>query len=135
MTPPGGGEAGMEIREGMSTDVVTVTPQRTLREAARFMADRNCGSVVVMDPEQPGPGIFTERDLLHSVAAGESPDQEVIADHLTARSTFAEPNWPLERAARAMIRGGFRHLVVMDGGEPVGVLSMRDIVRRWAEEK
>jgi CBS domain-containing protein len=123
----------MEVREAMSRDVVTVTPQRTLSEAASRMAERNCGSVVVMDPEQPGPGIFTERDLVKAVGSGRSADQEVIADHLTARGTFAAPDWPLERAAQEMIEGGFRHLVVMEGGEPVGVLSMRDIVRSWTE--
>ena len=124
----------MQIREAMTTDVVTVTPQRTLKEAVGYMADRNCGSVVVMDPESPGPGIFTERDLVRAVAAGQSPSQEVVADHLTEKGTFAAPDWPLERAAQAMIRGGFRHLVVMDEDEPVGVVSMRDIVRKWADQ-
>jgi CBS domain-containing protein len=47
--------------------------------------------------------------------------------------TFAAPDWSLERAAEAMVRGGFRHLVVVDGGETVGVLSMRDIVRCWTD--
>src|SRR4051794_7111049 len=124
----------MEVREAMTTDVITVTPQRTLKEAARYMAERNCGSVVVIDPELLGPGIFTERDLMRSVAAGENPDREAVADHLTAEGTFAAPDWPLERAAQTMIRGGFRHLVIMDEDEPVGVISMRDIIRQWAEE-
>ena len=125
----------MEIGEAMSDELVTVTPQRTLKEAAKFMADKNCGSVVVIDPEQPGPGIFTERDLLRAIAAGEDPNSEVVADHLTAHGTYAEPSWPFEKAAQAMIDGGFRHLVVVDGGEAVGIISMRDIVRRWAQEK
>ena len=89
------------------------------------------GAAVVIDPEQPGPGIVTERDLLDSVGAGQSPDTELVADHLSSNLTFAEPTWSLERAAEAMVRGGFRHLVVVDGGETVGVLSMRDIVRCW----
>jgi CBS domain-containing protein len=125
----------MDVRQGMSDDVVTVTPASTLKEAADKMADRNCGSVVVMDPEQPGPGIFTERDLLRAVAEGGNPNSEKVADHLTDKGTFAEPDWPLEKAAQSMLRGGFRHLVVMDGGEPIGVLSMRDIVRCWAEDE
>jgi CBS domain-containing protein len=54
-----------------------------------------------------------------------------VADHLSSNLTFAEPSWSLERAAEAMVRGGFRHLVIVDGGETVGVLSMRDIVRCW----
>jgi CBS domain-containing protein len=88
----------------------------------------------VIDPEQPGPGIITERDLLNSVARGEDPARERVQDHLSAQLTFASPEWSLERAAEAMVRGGFRHLVVVDGGEMVGVLSMRDIVRCWVQD-
>jgi CBS domain-containing protein len=121
----------MEVREGMSSVVLTIGPSHTLRDAARAMAERKVGAAVVLDPEQPGPGIVTERDILDSIGAGESPDSELVADHLSSNLTFAEPSWSLERAAEAMVRGGFRHLVVVDGGETVGVLSMRDIVRCW----
>ena len=123
----------MEVREGMSTVVLTIGPDHTLRDAARAMAERKVGAAIVMDPEQPGPGILTERDLLESVGAGQSPDTERVCDHLSSNLTFAEPSWSLERAAEAMVRGGFRHLVVVDGGETIGVLSMRDIVRCWTD--
>lgn len=119
----------MQIGEGMSTDVLTITPQRTLREAARYMVERNCGSAVVMDPAAQSPGIITERDLLRSLARGQDPDHEVVSDHLTAQGTFADRDWSIDDAADAMLSGGFRHLVVMDGSEPVGVISMRDVVR------
>jgi CBS domain-containing protein len=98
------------------------------------MAERNVGAAVVIDPEQPGPGIITERDLLQSVGRGEDPNAELVRNHLSAKLTFASPDWSLERAAEAMVRGGFRHLVVVDGGEMVGVLSMRDIVRCWVKD-
>lgn len=124
----------MEVRKGMSEDLLTVGPGHTLREAAAAMARRSVGAAVVVDPEGQGPGVITERDILHSVGAGEDPEAEVVADHLTSRLTFAAPDWSLERAAVAMVRGGFRHLVVVDGGELVGMLSMRDIVRCWMED-
>jgi CBS domain-containing protein len=123
----------MQVSEGMSTVVLTIGPQHTLRDAARAMAERKVGAAIVLDPEQPGPGIVTERDVLDSIGAGQSPDTERVADHLSSNLTFAEPSWSLERAAEAMVRGGFRHLVVIDGGETVGVLSMRDIVRCWTD--
>jgi len=44
---------------------------------------------------------------------------------------YAAPQWTLEQAAEAMLRGGFRHLVVLDGGEVAGILSVRDIVKSW----
>src|ERR687885_2855207 len=124
----------MEVRSGMSSSVVTVSPGATLHDAARSMAERKVGAAVVIDPEQPGPGIITERDVLQSVGRGEDPNRERVQDHLSAELTFAAPDWSLERAAEAMVRGGFRHLVVVDGSEMVGVVSMRDIVRCWVSE-
>src|SRR5215212_11405065 len=121
----------MEVRSGMTSSVVSVAPGVTLHDAARSMAERNVGAAVVIDPEQPGPGIITERDLLQSVGRGEDPNVELVQNHLSAKLTFASPDWSLERAAEAMVRGGFRHLVVVEGGETIGVLSMRDIVRCW----
>src|ERR671914_3069562 len=124
----------MQVRKGMSSEVVTVNPGATLHDAASAMAERKVGAAVVIDPEQPGPGIITERDLLNSIAEGQDPAGELVRDHLSADITFAAPDWSLERAAEAMVRGGFRHLVVVDGGEMVGVLSMRDIVRCWVKD-
>jgi CBS domain-containing protein len=121
----------MQVREGMSDVVLTVGPGHTLREAASAMSARQVGAAVVLDPDAPGPGVITERDVLHSIGAGQDPDQELVADHLTAHLTFAAPEWSLERAAAAMVRGRFRHLVVVDEGNLVGILSMRDIVRVW----
>ena len=118
----------------MSSTVVTVAPGATLKDAASSMAERKVGAAVVIDPEQPGPGIITERDLLNSIADGQDPTGELVRNHLSADITFAAPDWSLERAAEAMVRGGFRHLVVVDGGEMVGVLSMRDIVRCWVQD-
>jgi CBS domain-containing protein len=124
----------MQVREGMSEVVLTIGPGHSLRDAAAAMAGRNVGAAVVVDPEAQGPGVITERDILHSVARGEDPDTERVADHLTSKLTFAAPEWSLERAAVAMVRGGFRHLVVVDRGELVGMLSMRDIVRCWTKD-
>ena len=121
----------MQVRDGMTDTVLTVGPDHTLREAARQMAKRKVGAAIVIDPEQPGPGIVTERDVLEALGAGQDPDREKVSDHLSGNLTFAAPDWSLERAAEAMVRGGFRHLIVVDRGETVGVLSMRDIVRCW----
>jgi CBS domain-containing protein len=124
----------MQVRDGMSSVVLTVNPGHSLRDAAAAMAERHVGAAVVIDPEQPGPGILTERDLLVSLGRGEDPDKERVADHLSAQLTFAAPDWSLEAAAAAMVRGGFRHLIVVDGGQMRGILSMRDIVRCWVSD-
>ena len=124
----------MQVRDGMSDVVLTIGPGHSLRDAAASMSSRRVGAAIVLDPEAPGPGVITERDILTSVGNGEDPDAEQVADHLSKNLTFASPEWSLERAAVAMVRGGFRHLVVVDGGELVGILSMRDIVRCWTSD-
>jgi CBS domain-containing protein len=124
----------MLVREGMTEASLTVGPGHTLREAAELMHERKVGSAVVLDPEQPGPGLLTERDVLVAVGRGLDPDRELVRDHLTSDLVFAAPDWSLEQAAAEMVRGGFRHLVVVDGSELAGVLSMRDIVRVWIRD-
>jgi CBS domain-containing protein len=118
----------------MTTLVLNIGPAHTLREAARSMAERKVGAAVVIDPDTAGIGILTERDVLNAIGRGLDPDREVAANHLTTDLVFATPEWTLDEAARAMVRGGFRHLVVMDEDEVAGVLSVRDIVRCWTAE-
>ena len=124
----------MQVRDGMTDAVLTVGPSHTLREAARAMTSKKVGAAVVNDPDQPGPGIITERDILESIGAGQDPDQEQVCEHLSRNLTFAAPDWSLERAAEAMVKGAFRHLVVVENGETVGILSIRDIVRCWTRD-
>jgi CBS domain-containing protein len=121
----------MQVREGMSETVLTVGPSHNLRTVARLMSERQVGAAVVMDPDGNGPGIITERDVLISVGDGLDPELESVAEHLTRDVVYAAPDWSLEEAAAAMVRGGFRHLIVLDGGETVGILSVRDVVRCW----
>jgi CBS domain-containing protein len=97
------------------------------------MARRQVGAAVVLDPDGQGPGIITERDILASLGAEQDPDKELVADHLTKDAVYASPDWSLEEAAAAMVRGGFRHLIVLERGETVGILSVRDVVRCWLD--
>jgi CBS domain-containing protein len=120
------------VRDAMSTELLTVGPAHTLRQAAVLMAARKVGAALVLDPDSEGPGIVTERDVLEAVAAGQDPETEVVGDHLTPDAVAAEPSWPLDKAAAAMLNGGFRHLVVCDGPEIIGVLSVRDLVNAWS---
>src|SRR6185312_9035185 len=124
-------EEGMQVRDGMSEVSVTVGPSHTLRQAAAAMVACNVGAALVIDDEAPTPGIVTERDLMLSIGAGEDPDVEPVAGHMTESVITASPDWSLEHAAAEMSRRSVRHLVVLDGGEVVGILSMRDIVRVW----
>ena len=125
----------MHVRDAMSPTVLTVGPTHTLRQAAVLMAERKVGAAVVLDPDADGPGILTERDLLEAVAKGQDLDAEVCSEHLTPDAVTAMPDWDLDQASSAMVQGGFRHLVVCDGSDVVGVLSVRDIVRVWNQAR
>ena len=123
----------MLVRDVMTPAVVTVGPTHTMRQVAKVMAARKVGAAVVHDPDADGPGILTERDMLEAIADGQDPDTEPASSHLTRDAVVAAPDWPLLQAAQTMVSGGFRHLVVCEGDEVVGVLSVRDVLRAWTE--
>jgi len=123
----------MEVREGMSSVVLAVGPGHTLRQAAAKMTEKGTGAALVFDEESPAPRIITERDILTAVGKGKDLDKAKVAEHMSESVISAGPDWSLERAADEMVKLGIRHLVVVDRGELVGVLSMRDIVRCWTQ--
>lgn len=122
----------MLVRDAMTTVVLTIGPAHTLRQAAQLMSARRVGAAIVLDPDTCGLGILTERDVLNAIGAGLDPDLEPSHAHTTTDVVFATPRWTLEEAAAAMLHGGFRHLIVLDGQDAVGVVSVRDIVKCWA---
>ena len=125
----------MQVREGMSEVVLAVGPSHTLRDAARRMPEKRTGAALVTDEESPAPRIITERDILNAVGSGVDPDAAMVEAHTTGRGlVFAAPDWSLEEAAAAMVRGAFRHLIVVEAGEITGILAMRDIVRCWTDD-
>jgi CBS domain-containing protein len=124
----------MQVRDAMSKVVLQVGPDHTLRQTAQLMSTRRVGSAVVIDPEGAGIGIITERDVLYAIGNGLDPDVERTADHITWDVVYAGPSWTLEDASAAMVRGGFRHLVVVDDLDVLGIISVRDILRVWSQQ-
>jgi signal-transduction protein with cAMP-binding, CBS, and nucleotidyltransferase domain len=124
----------MEVREGMSSVVLTIGPGHTLRDAARRITEKGVGAAIVIDEQAQGPGIISERDILNSLGRDEDPDSERVAAHMSDTVITAAPDWSLERAASEMAKRRIRHLVIVEDGQPTGVLSMRDIMRVWTSE-
>lgn len=125
----------MYVRDAMTKPVLVVGPEHTVRQVAQLMTARRVGSAIVVDPDSSGVGILTERDILYAIGRGLDPDSERVTNHLTWDVVYAGPTWTLDEAAAAMLRGGFRHLVVMDDDEVLGVISVRDIIRVWSEQR
>ncbi|HYN97172.1 MAG TPA: CBS domain-containing protein [Pilimelia sp.] len=125
----------MQVRDAMTKPILVVGPEHTLRQAAQLMSARGVGSAIVVDPDANGIGIMTERDVLKAIGAGLDPDVERTSAHITWDVVYAGPDWTLEDAAAAMSRGGFRHLVVMEDDDVLGVISVRDIMRVWSRNR
>ena len=121
------------VANHMSRDLLTVGPDERLGAAAKRMADRGVGAVLVMEGERPA-GILTERDLLKAVAGGLREDA-TVADWMTRHPETIESGDSTDHAASIMIHGGFRHLPVVDEGRTVGILSIRDLMRVSLEDR
>ena len=117
----------MKVRDVASSAVVAVGPAQSLRDAARLMAKHRVGSAVVQDAEQL-VGILTERDVLNAVAGGAEFDSVSVQDIMTEDVVTVGPDWDLVEAAGEMARRRIRHLVVYEGGQLLGVLSVRDVL-------
>ena len=124
----------MKIGPLVSKRVVTVGPKHSLTEAARRMNEHGVGSAVVVT-EEGHPAIITERDVLRAVAQGGDPGAVLVQDYMTVNAITASASWDVLEAARRMLNGGFRHLIVLgDDGQTIGMLSIRDLVQSLLDE-
>jgi CBS domain-containing protein len=115
--------------------VVTITTDQTLEEAARMMRDRGVTALAVIDVDsRRDPGIITEADVGRAMAEEADPRKRTVRDYLTLDVIASTSDWTLERAARTMVAGHFRHLMVVEDHKVIGILSMADIVAAWARE-
>jgi CBS domain-containing protein len=96
------------------------------------MTDRGVGCAIAVENEQV-VGIITERDILHSVAQSQNVDDTPVQEAMTKGVVSGEPGWDLLKAVKTMTDGGFRHLLVMEMDDPVGIVSLRDLMDSMAE--
>ena len=121
-----------DARTHMSRDLLTVKPEVTLTDVAKRMVAKDVGAVLVYDGGRLC-GILTERDVLRAVADG-IDESTLVRDRMTPNPETLDAGDTTEHAAVLMIHGGFRHLPVMEAGEVVGVLSIRDLMRVVLED-
>ena len=121
----------MQVRDVMTQATVTETPSDTLRAAAERMWRQQTGSLLVCEQGRI-TGIITERDLLRAVALGADPGTGTVDEAMTTEVFTVPPDMPLHEAARQMATRWIRHLPVVQEGELLGVISMRDITGIFA---
>jgi CBS domain-containing protein len=115
------------VADVMSRKLLTVEPATDLSEAALKMTERGVGAALVLSGDHVS-GILTERDVLRAVATGPVEGTHVAA-WMTRDPETVDASESLGQAAAVMIHGGFRHLPVLDGNVPVGIVSIRDLMR------
>jgi CBS domain-containing protein len=127
---------GMTVADVLKgSSVVTITTDQTLEEAARTMGDRGVTALAVIDVDsRRDPGIITEADIGRAMSSEADPRKQTVRDYRTLDVITATSDWTLERAARTMVAGHFRHLMVVEEHKVIGVLSMSDIVAAWTRE-
>jgi CBS domain-containing protein len=116
------------VRDVLSAELVTTTPEATVAEAAALMGTRQVGSVLVMSGGSLR-GIFTERDVLRAVASHHDAEHQLVSGFMTEHPHTAPADEDAHDALATMLAFGFRHLPVTDGGRVVGIVSMRDLTR------
>lgn len=109
----------------MAKPVVAVAPRLTLRSLSAVLAGENVGAVVVRD-EEGNLGIVSERDVVRALADGADPDEVWAADVMATEPRWVEPQTPIAEAAELMLSAGIRHVPVVEGGEAVGIVSIRN---------
>jgi CBS domain-containing protein len=123
-----------EVLERKGHNVLTVSSEASVLDAIRSMSDANIGSIVVRDAAEP-LGIFTERDYLSKIALqGRSSDSTAVAEVMSTPLITAPPDESTRNAMETMTQCRCRHLVVMDDGEMVGIVSIGDLVKHLLNE-
>jgi CBS domain-containing protein len=121
------------IRDVMSKELVTVPPTATVAEAAAVMSAKHVGSAIVLDASRALAGIFTERDILHALGSDFDAAAHTVEEWMSKDPATIEAGATVPEGIDRMLEGGFRHLPVLDDGDLVGVVSLRDLSRGGAD--
>ena len=120
----------MQLREIMTTGVVTAGPDADLLTVAQLMRAHAVGSVVICDAEGGPAAMITDRDLTVRALAEERPVGEPVDDHASRPLVSGEPEMDLEAAAALMVSHRVRRLPVIEAGSLVGIVTLDDIAVR-----
>lgn len=116
-----------QVKELMTEGPVTLAKDASLAEAAKLMRDRDIGDVIVVEGEA-ATGIVTDRDIvIRGIAEGADPNTTRLGQVASGELNAVAPDDPVERAIKVMRDKAIRRVPVLEGGKPVGVLSIGDL--------
>ena len=114
--------------------VHSITPDQTIREVIKQLAEHNIGSLVVLDSTASPIGIITERDVIRRAAVSEKLFDEQVGDIMTKNIITGVPQDELVAAANTMTENRFRHLPILEGNRLIGMISIGDIVKAQRDQ-
>ena len=125
----GGGTIDVRtVREVMSAAPEAVTPETTLADAAKVMGRADIGDVLIVDGTGQLRGIVTDRDIaIRAVAEARDPATTTVGEIMTPAVETISPVASVQEAIRTMRQHDIRRLPVVDGGSPIGVVSLGDL--------
>ena len=112
-----------------SSNVITVGPDQSLREAVNLLAEHNIGALIVVDEPGRPIGIISERDIIREAARTEMVFAQTVSRVMTKDLITASPEDDLETVLQTMTAKRFRHLPIMDRRQLIGVISIGDVVK------
>lgn len=116
------------IREVMSTDPITLPATATIVEAARTMRESDIGDVIVLDKEEAVCGIVTDRDIVvRAVADEQNLSTTKLGDICSRDLVSLSPEDEVGDAVKLMTEKAIRRLPILEGGKPVGIVSLGDL--------
>ena len=118
----------------MSNGIESIRGSTSVMDSVRLMNEKNIGALIIVDDEGHTSGIFTERDLLRKVVATRQSLDEPVSTFMTRDLICAQCDDSADDMARRMLIGNFRHIPVLDGFEPIGILSIRDVLRHISDK-
>jgi CBS domain-containing protein len=123
-----------DLLKTKGSQVWSVSPDASILEAAKRMADHNVGALLVVDAGQI-VGILSERDTVRKVAAkGKSCRDTSVGEAMTRDIVTVGPQASLDEATGLMLSHEIRHLPVVQGGQPIGMISLRDVVVEYVAD-
>lgn len=127
----------MKIRTVLATkgmNMISISPERTLKEAIGILAQHNIGALLVLDDAKNMVGIVSERDIIRLIARDEQALGQPISSIMTSNVITGRPQDDLQSVLATMTQRRFRHLPIMDGDALIGIISIGDVVKAQMDE-
>jgi len=124
-----------QILKSKGREIISLQPERSIAEAAKLMAERRIGAVMIIGADGSTVGILSERDVVRALAqSGAEALEHTLSRHMTAKLTTCREADSIQDIMEMMTIGKFRHVPVVESGKLIGLISIGDVVKHRLAE-